>query len=85
MWRKFIYATAILALLSGTALAQMSFSPFAAQQNRRGPTQEEIDKQKALDDQYKNATKKIPDKTVSDPWATVRTAPQASSQSKKQQ
>jgi hypothetical protein len=72
-------------LLNGAASAQMMFSPFAAQQNKRGPTQDEIDKQKALDDQYKNATKKIPDKKVDDPWATVRTQPQASSQTKKQQ
>jgi len=80
--RKLVYAGAILALGMQAASAQggvgvspqgLSFSPFKGP-NRPPPTQEEIDRQKAIDDAYKSASKKIPDKKVNDPWATVRPA-----------
>ena len=79
--RKFVYAGAILALWAPAASAQgvgvtpqgMSFSPFKPM-DKPPPTQEEINRQKAIDDAYKSASKKIPDKKVNDPWATVRPA-----------
>jgi hypothetical protein len=72
-------AGAALALLTGAAAAQgvsmgdngMSFSPFK-QQDKRPPTQDEVDKQRRLDDAYKAATNKIPDQKTNDPWAVVR-------------
>jgi hypothetical protein len=63
---------------------QMSFSPFA-QQPKRPLTQEEIEKQKALDDAYKAATNKIPDQKSNDPWATVRPTTSTPAAKKKQQ
>ena len=82
---KLIQAGAIIACLSGAASAQVMFSPFKAQENKRPPTQEEIDRQRALDNAYKSATTKIPEKKVDDPWATVRPTPPVSPQGKKQQ
>jgi hypothetical protein len=85
MWRKLINAATITALLTGTAAAQMPpISPFKATE-KPPPTQDEIDKQKAVDEAYKSATKKIPEKKVDDPWATVRPTPPTASQNKKQQ
>jgi hypothetical protein len=76
--RKFVYAGAILALWAQAASAQvgitpegMKFSPFK-QGDKPPPTPEEIERQKAIDEAYKAASKKIPDKKVNDPWATVR-------------
>ena len=82
---KLIQAGAIIAGLSGAASAQVMFSPFKAQENKRGPTQDEIDRQRAVDQAYKSATQKIPDKKIDDPWATVRPTPPVSPQGKKQQ
>jgi hypothetical protein len=44
-------------------------------------TPEEIQKQKAIDQAYKSATKKIPNKnTTADPWGNIRSAPVSQSQ-----
>ena len=83
MLQKFIKAGAqggalvvLLTALTGVAFAQMPMpSLHLGADNKPPPTPEEIEKQKALDDAYKSATKKVPDKKVDDPWATVRTAP----------
>jgi hypothetical protein len=40
-------------------------------------TPEEQEKKQQLDDAYKSATNKIPDQKPSDPWAGVRTTPNA--------
>jgi len=69
----------MLILLAAAASAQgvtmgdggLGFSPFK-QQDKRPPTQEEVDKQRALDEAYKSATNKIPDQKSNDPWAVVR-------------
>ena len=75
-------AATMLALTATGALAQgmsvspdgkMSFSPFAAGP-KRPLTQEEVDKQRALDNAYKAATNKIPDQKSNDPWGNVRSA-----------
>jgi hypothetical protein len=59
----------------------LSFSPFK-QQDKRPPTQEEVDKQRALDNAYKAATNKIPEQKSTDPWGNVRTtAPAAKKKS----
>ncbi|HSZ65859.1 MAG TPA: hypothetical protein VK825_06610 [Xanthobacteraceae bacterium] len=72
-------AGATLFLLTAAASAQgvtlgdggLGISPFK-QQDKRPPTQEEIEKQQKLDDAYKAATNKIPDQKSNDPWAVVR-------------
>jgi hypothetical protein len=74
MLRKLALAGAIAALAAASASAQVPISPFKALE-KRPLTQEEIDKQKALDDAYKSATAKVPEKRVDDPWATVRPPP----------
>jgi hypothetical protein len=61
---------------------QMSFSPFK-QQDKRPLTQDEIDRQKALDNAYKAATNKIPDQKNTDPWGNVRTSAPAPAAKKK--
>ena len=76
----------LLAALTGAAFAQMPMpSLHLGADNKPPPTPEEIEKQKALDDAYKSATKKVPDKKVDDPWATVRTAPSSPTTSKDKQ
>ncbi len=63
----------------------MGFSPFA-QQPKRPLTQEEVDKQRQLDEAYKSATNKIPDQKSNDPWAVVRpSAPTPAPKKKPQQ
>jgi hypothetical protein len=49
----------------------VGFSPFK-QQDKRAPTQDEVERQQRLDDAYKAATNKIPDQKPNDPWAVVR-------------
>lgn len=61
---------------------QLSFSPLK-QQDKRPPTQDEVDRQRALDNAYKNATNKIPDQKSTDPWGNVRTNAPAPAAKKK--
>jgi len=71
MLRKLIQAGAIVVLVTGTAAAQDSVG--IPLNPRRALTQEEINKQKASDDAYKAAMKKIPDKaSTTDPWGNIR-------------
>jgi hypothetical protein len=77
--RTLTCAGATLVLLTAAASAQgvtigdggVGFSPFKPQ-DKKPPTQEEIDKQRQLDSAYKAATNKIPDQKANDPWAVVR-------------
>ena len=61
---------------------QMSFSPFK-QQDKRPLTQDEVDRQRALDNAYKAATNKIPEQKSNDPWGNVRTSAPAPAAKKK--
>ena len=71
MLRRFIRAGAIIILFAGPAAAQDSFG--IPVNPRKVPTKEEIARQKATDDAYDKAMKKIPDKNSStDPWGNVR-------------
>jgi hypothetical protein len=69
-------AAAVVVLLAGTALAQ-SMRPGVNFMNEKRPlSKEEQEKQKAVDDAYKSAIEKLPDKKKSsDPWEGVRTTP----------
>jgi hypothetical protein len=76
MLRKLIVAGAATVLLTGAAVAQMPMPSISLGKDKPPPTEEELAKQKAIDDAYKAATKKIPDKQVADdPWGGVRPNP----------
>jgi len=75
MLRKLIQAGAALALLTGAAYAQTGFPmpSISLGQDKPPPTPEQIERQKAIDNAYNSATKKIPDKKeAADPWGNVR-------------
>jgi hypothetical protein len=75
MLRKLILAGAALVLLAGAAYAQTGFPmpSISLGKDKPPPTEEELERQKAIDNAYKSATKKIPDKQqAADPWGTVR-------------
>lgn len=67
---------AIIALFAGTAYAQsLSLFPIG-QDGKRRLSPEEQQKQDAIDRDYAETIKKIPDgKAGNDPWGNVRSAP----------
>jgi len=78
MLRKSILAAAVVAIiaaLTGAASAQMPMPGMSFKNGPKELTPEQRAKQKAIDDAYKEATKKIPDKKVDDPWGGVRPNP----------
>jgi hypothetical protein len=82
MLRKLIQTGAILFLLTGAAYAQSGFPmpSISLGKDKPPPTPEEIERQKAIDNAYNAANKKIPEKKeAADPWGNVRpnSAPQA--------
>jgi hypothetical protein len=74
-WRlrmRILGAVAIIALLTGSAYAQMPNINLLADSPSKTP--EELDREAAQQKAYKESLKKIPDaKASSDPWGTVRT------------
>jgi len=75
MLRKLIQAGAAFALLTGAAYAQTGFPmpSISLGQDKPPPTPEQVERQKAIDNAYNSATKKIPEKQgAADPWGTVR-------------
>jgi hypothetical protein len=84
MLRKLVKAGAVIALMTGTASAQMpmAISPFKAP-DKAPLTKEEQDKQKAAEKAYRAAVGKIPEKKGGDdPWGNVRPAPPATAKNK---
>jgi hypothetical protein len=76
MLRKSILAGVAIALLTVPALAQFPAPALTLKDQPKTLTPEERAKQKAIDDAYRAATKKIPDKQVAnDPWGGVRPNP----------
>jgi hypothetical protein len=72
--------------LTGSALAQMSPQmSFPTQKQQKQLTPEQQKYQKELDDSYKAASKKIPDKNPTDPWADIRPTTTVPPSKKKQQ
>ncbi len=81
MMKKLIQAAAIIALLTGTASAQLPMPSFPLNGDGRQLTPEEMQKQKAIDQAYRSATKKIPNKkAANDPWGNIRSAPTSQGQ-----
>ena len=83
MLRKLIQAGAIVILMTGAAAAQDTVGiPLNA---RKTLTKDDIEKQKATDEAYRAAMKKIPDKASSgDPWGNVRPAAPTTARNKQQ-
>jgi len=76
MLRKLILAGAGVALLMGTAAAQLPMPGVHLGGDKPPPTAEELARQRALDRAYKDAQKKIPEKKVAnDPWGGIRPDP----------
>jgi hypothetical protein len=75
-WSRLIPLTGALALLATSAFAQMPMPSVSLQgEKKRALTPEEQERQKQIDNDYKAAASKIPDKKANDPWAAIRPAP----------
>ena len=70
--------------MTAYALAQ-GMPPISLRGNQRTLTPEERERQKQIDDDYKAASKKVPDQKANDPWAIVRPTPTGPVPKKKQQ
>ena len=69
-------AAAVVMLLAGTALAQSLRPGMNLMNDKPPPSKEEKEKQKAIDDAYRSAIEKLPEKKKSaDPWEGVRSTP----------
>jgi hypothetical protein len=78
MLAKLVLAGAVVAVPTGIAFAQSPIMPkMSLQGDEKHLTPEELERKRQIDDAYKAATAKIPDKTVNDPWADVRPSPPA--------
>jgi hypothetical protein len=73
---RILPAVAVIAILTGTAYAQLA-PKFSLGDDKRKLTPEEQEQKRQLDEAYKQATSKIPDQKPSDPWGDVRQAPTA--------
>ena len=78
---KLLLLAATLALLSGSAFAQMGgVGGGKPSPPDTGPTPLEQQRQKQIDNDYKAATKNIPNQKPKDPWGDVRPTPTGKSQ-----
>ena len=83
-WTRIVPLAGVLALMTAYAFAQ-GMPPISLRPNERTLTPEERERQKQIDDDYKAATKKIPEQRANDPWAAIRPTPTAPAPKKKQQ
>jgi hypothetical protein len=82
---KIVRAGAIIALLTGAASAQMPMPGINLSPDRQ-MTPEEKEKQKVIENAYKSAIEKIPDKKPpADPWGAVRSTTPSSKPKQEQQ
>ena len=58
--------------------------PISLRPPERTLTPEDCERQKQIDDDYKAASKKVPDQKAKDPWADVRSGPTVTDPKKKQ-
>jgi hypothetical protein len=79
-WSKPLLVGAALVLLSGSASAQMpgSSARHSAPENDLSPVEQQ--RQKQIDNDYKAATKNIPNQKPKDPWGDIRPTPTVKSQ-----
>ena len=95
MLRKTIHATLIVILMMGAASAQSDAGGFLAGGNslrdrnlEKKKSDSAIDRayrSKQIDNDYKAATRKIPDQKPNDPWGAIRPTPTAPAPKEKQQ
>ncbi len=84
MLRRLVHAGAIVALLTGVAVAQDTIG--IPLNPRKAVTKEDIEKQKASDEAYRATMKKIPDKASSgDPWGNIRPGTPTAAKNKQRQ
>ena len=83
-WTRIVPLVGVLALMTAYAFAQ-GMPPISLRPNERTLTPEERERQKQIDDDYKAASKKVPDQKAYDPWAIVRPTPTGPVPKKKQQ
>ena len=83
-WTRIVPLAGALALMTAYALAQ-GMPPISLRGNQRTLTPEERARQKQIDDDYKAASKQVPDQKANDPWAFVRPTPTGPAPKKKQQ
>ena len=85
MLRKFVGAAIVIAVLTGSAAAQMPMPSISlGEKEKRKLTPDEQAAQDARDRAYRAELNKIPEKKGVDPWGNIRDAgqPQASQSSK---
>jgi hypothetical protein len=79
MLRRLLPAAVLVVLSTATAFAQLPMGMTLRDQPKE-LTPEQRAKQKAIDDAYKAATRKIPEKkSAADPWGSVRSGPSSPS------
>jgi hypothetical protein len=76
MLRRLVPAAVLLVLSTAAAFAQFPMPGLTLHDQPKELTPEQRAKQKAIDDAYRAANKKIPDKkAAADPWSSVRPSP----------
>ena len=80
-WTRIVSLVGMLALMTAYASAQ-GMPPISLRGNERTLTPEERERQKQIDDDYKAASKKVPDQKANDAWAAIRPAPSTPSPKK---
>ena len=70
---RMICATTVIALLAGPAYAQSKPSGTIEELMNAKPP-EQVEKERAADQAYKESLKKIPDAKAADPWGNARGA-----------
>jgi hypothetical protein len=71
--RRLVIAGAIILTFTADASAQLSTPGISMNADRPQLSKEELEKRKAVDDAYKSAINKLPDKKkAADPWGDMR-------------
>jgi hypothetical protein len=84
MLRKIIHATLIVLLMTGAVSAQMQKPGVTLKNDKPSRTKEQKEYDKAVDQEYQSAIKKIPEQKKSDPWGDIRSTPAAAAKNKPQ-
>ena len=84
MLRKIIHATLIVLLMTEAVSAQMPKPGVTLKDDKPSRTKEQKEYDKAVDQEYHSAIKKIPEQKKSDPWGDIRTIPAPAAKNKQQ-
>ena len=83
-WARLILLAGVLLALMTTYASAQGMPPISLRPPERTLTPEERERQKQIDDDYKAASKKVPEQKAKDPWADVRSGPTVTDPKKKQ-